>query len=146
MILYSLYGLRGSPGSRKARWIRWLYLKVHEARDQLSHRQLLLLPVTRTGMIAIAGWIGSAFIYTAVHVYADTREGGGGSWGVGFGVGNLEGNLRHAPWSTLRSAENDFHVQSFAAGVGMEFFIGGSYITQFVGANLGVMVAAGFNG
>ena len=121
-------------------------MKVHEARGQLSHRRPLLLPVTRTGMIAIAGWIGSAFIYTAVHVYADTREEGGGSWGVGFGVGNLEGNLRHAPWSTLRSAENNFYVQGVAVGVGMEFYIGGSYVAQLVDANLGAMVAAGFNG
>ena len=58
----------------------------------------------------------------------------------------LEGNLSQAPWSTLASAENYFYVQGVAAGVGMEFYIGGSYVAQFVGANLGAMVAAGFNG
>ena len=58
----------------------------------------------------------------------------------------MEGNLRHAPWSTLASDENDFYVEGAAAGVAMEFYIGGSYVAQFVGANLGAMVAAGFNG
>ena len=37
-------------------------------------------------------------------------------------------------------------MQGVAAGVGMEFYIGGSYVAQFVGANLGAMVAAWFNG
>ena len=93
-----------------------------------------------------SGWIASALVYTAVVLYADNHTGGGGSWGAGLGVGNLEGNLSHASWSTLCSAENDFYVQSIAGGVGMEFYIDGTYVAQFVGANLGVLVAAGFNG
>ena len=31
-------------------------------------------------------------------------------------------------------------------GVGMEFYIGGYHVAEFVGANLGALVADGFNG
>ena len=64
------------------------------------------------------GWIASGWVYTSIVLYADNHTGGGGSWGFGIGVGNLEGNLSHAPWSTLCSAENNF---DFYANDGWSF-------------------------
>ena len=85
-------------------------------------------------------------LYTPPFISPLTLIRSGGSWGAGIGVGKLEGHLSHAPWSTLCSVENDFYVQGIAAGAGMDFYIGGSYVAQFIGANLGTIVATGFNG
>ena len=92
------------------------------------------------------GFIATAFIYTAVTLYADNYTGSGGAWGAGVGVGSLQGNLSHAPWSTLRSEVNGFYVQSAAAGVAIELYIESSYVGQFVGANFGAHLSVGIGG
>ena len=92
------------------------------------------------------GWIGSTFIYTTVHLYAGGHSGRGGSWGLGLGVGNLEGNLNHFSWSRLCSAENGLNVESISGGVAMQFTIGGDIVATFLGGNLGALVSAGFSG
>ena len=53
----------------------------------------------------------------------------------------LEGTLRHAPWSTLCSALNDFYVEpaTIISGVGMQFYIDDSYVGQFVNESVGVL-------
>ena len=81
-----------------------------------------------------------------VHLYSDKHAGGGGSWGLGVGLGDLIGNLSHDSWWTLCSVENRFYVEGAAAGAAMEFYIDGSYVGQFVGGDLGAMVGAGFDG
>ena len=92
------------------------------------------------------GWIDSTIIYTTIHLYADGHSGGGGSWGLGLGAGNLEGNLSHYSWWMLCSAKNGLYVESISDGVAMEFTIGGDIVATFVGGNLGALVAAGFSG
>ena len=118
-------------------------LKVHDARNQLSLRRL---PLPVTGLIAMLRAELPLSLYTPFISPLTLIRGQGDHGELVSALEIWKANLRHAPWSTLRSAENDFYVQGIAAGVGMEFYIGGSYVAQFVGANLGAMVAAGFNG
>ena len=88
----------------------------------------------------------SSDLYTYIYLFADNHIGAGELWTSGDSVREISGNLLHDSWWKLYTAKNDFYVQGIAAGVGMEFYIGGNCVAQFVSANLGALVAAGFNG
>ena len=86
------------------------------------------------------GWTAGAVVYTIVDIYADNHTGYGGSWrhddgSTDVGTSTFQGNLSHAPWWKLLSAQNDFIVEYIGSGVGMEFRIDG-VVAQFISGNV----------